>query len=48
MYGSIEVASRTTFVVDTDGTVVFRRDYDTGDPDIDIAEIEAAVERARS
>jgi len=43
MYGSIEVASRTVFVVDTDGTVTFRADYDTGDPDIDFEAIESAV-----
>ena len=47
MYGVLEVARRTVFVVDTDGTVVFRRDYDTGDPDVDVAEIEAAVAQLR-
>ncbi len=48
MYGTLEVASRTVFVVDAGGTVTFRQDYDTGDPDIDLAEIEAAVAAARS
>ena len=48
MYGSPEVASRTTFVVDTGGTVVLRRDYDTGGPDIDLAELESALASARS
>ena len=48
LYGSIEAARRTTFVVDTDGTVVFRRDYETSDPDVDVAEIEDAIAAARA
>jgi len=34
--------------LDAGGTVTFRQDYDTGDPDIDLAGIEAAVAAARS
>jgi peroxiredoxin len=46
MYGSIEVARRCVFVVDAGGTVTFRRDYRTADPEVDLAEIEAAVAAA--
>jgi len=46
MYGSIEVARRTVFVVDAGGTVTVRKDYDTSDPDIDVDEIAEAVAAA--
>jgi peroxiredoxin len=48
MYGTLEVARRSVFVVDAGGTVTFRRDYTTADPDIDIGEIERAVTTAAS
>jgi peroxiredoxin len=47
MYGVVEVARRTVFVLDAAGTVRFRREYPTADPDIDIGEIADAVEAAR-
>jgi peroxiredoxin len=47
MYGSIEVARRSVFVLDEEGTVVFRRAYRTADPDIDLTEIVEAVAAAR-
>jgi len=46
MYGSIEVAQRTVFVVDTGGTVVAREDYETSDPDVDVDAIAEAVAAA--
>ena len=46
MYGSIEVAQRTVFVVDTGRTVAAREDYDTSDPDVDVDAIAEAVAAA--
>jgi len=45
-YGSLEVARRSVFVVNTGGTVTFREEYDTSNPDIGMDEIEAAVAAA--